>query len=150
MSRKYSHKKGKSGSKKPIGVKHSWLRYDAKEIEQLILKLANTGKTSAEIGLILRDSYGIPDVKIITKKTVMQILKEGKAAPKLPEDMLSLIKRYIAITKHLEKNHKDMGAARGLHLTLSKINRLSKYYKRKKTLAADWQFEPSKAKLLLE
>jgi len=147
----HSRKKGKAGSTRPVTPSiPSWITYKPQEVEQLVVKLAKGEKSPSQVGMTLRDSYGIPDVKIITKKTVMQILKEGKAAPKLPEDMLSLIKRYIAITKHLEKNHKDMGAARGLHLTLSKINRLSKYYKRKKTLAADWQFEPSKAKLLLE
>lgn len=147
----HSRKKGKAGSTKPTTPSTpSWVTYKPQEIEQLVIKLAKGEKSPSQIGMILRDSYGIPDVKTITKKTVMQILNENKAAPKLPEDLLSLIKRYIAITKHLEKNHKDQGAVRGAHLTTSKINRLVKYYKRKKVLAADWRFEPSKAKLLLE
>lgn len=54
MARIYSRKKGKSGSKRPIKrVKPSWVSYDAKVVEQLVVKLAKAGKTAAEIGLML-------------------------------------------------------------------------------------------------
>ena len=142
---------GKAGSTKPTQPSvPAWISYKPQEVEQLVIKLAKGDKAPSQIGMILRDSYGLPDVKTITKKTIMQILKDNKAAPKLPEDILALVKRYIAIAKHLEKNHKDQGAVRGLALTSSKIGRLAKYYKRNEVLPADWRFEPAKAKLLLE
>jgi len=69
----------------------------------LISKLAKEGKSSAVIGVILRDSYGVPDTKLITGKTITAIMKDKKVAPDVPEDLFSLMKRAVLIRKHLEK-----------------------------------------------
>lgn len=151
MARMYSRRKGKSGSKRPVKkTKPIWLRYGSKETEQLVIKLAKAGKTASEIGIILRDSYGVPSVKAITNKKITQILEENKLMQKLPYDMLALIKKEIAIMKHIDMNKKDMTARRGLILADSKIRRLVKYYKRIKKLPADWKYDKKNAKLLLE
>lgn len=151
MARMYSRKKGKSGSKKPVKkTKPVWLRYGSKETEQLVIKLAKAGKSASEIGIILRDSYGIPSVRAITKKKISQILAENKLTPKLPYDLLSLIKKEIMIMKHVDSNGKDMTARKGLIITDSKIRRLVKYYKRVGKLPADWSYDKKNAKLLLE
>lgn len=151
MARMYSRKKGKSGSKKPVKkTKPVWLRYGSKETEQLVIKLAKAGKTASEIGIILRDSYGVPSVRAITKKKITQILQENKLTPKLPYDVLALIKKEIDLMKHAETNKKDMTAVRGLTITDSKIRRLVKYYKRTGKLPADWSYDKKNAKLLLE
>lgn len=151
MARMYSRKKGKSGSKKPVKkTKPVWLRYGSKETEQLVIKLAKAGKHASEIGIILRDSYGIPSVRAITKKKVSQILAENKLTPKLPYDLLSLIKKEIMVMKHVGSNKKDMTANKGLIITDSKIRRLVKYYKRTGKLPADWSYDKKNAKLLLE
>lgn len=151
MARMHSRRKGKSGSKKPVKkVKPVWIRYTGKEIEQLVTKLSKSGNTPSEIGVALRDTYGVPDVKTLTKKKISKILDENKVAPKLPSDLASLIKRDIAIMKHMEINKKDMTAKRGLLLTESKIRRLTKYYKRVGKLPRDWSYDRSKAKLLIE
>lgn len=150
MSRRYSGKKGKSGSKKPIKkAKKVWLRYSNEEVEQLIIKLAKQGYTQSKMGIMLRDTYGIPDVKTILNKKIGKVLEENKLKSKLPEDLLSLIKKELNILKHLEINKKDMPAKRGLLLTESKINRLVKYYKRKGILEKDWVYDREKAKLLV-
>lgn len=147
----YSRRKGKAGSKKPVKkVKPVWIRYTSKEIEQLVVKLAKAGKTPSEIGIILRDTYGIPDVKTLTKKKISKILEENKIGSKLPPDLVALIKRDIAIMKHIDTNRNDMTARRGLVLTESKIRRLTKYYKRVGKLPRDWFYDRSKAKLLIE
>lgn len=149
MARMYSRRKGKSGSKSfSTEQKKTWIRYTAKEIESLIVKLGKAEKRASEIGSILRDSYGIPDVKLITKKRITKILEESKITHELPEDIASLIKRHIELSKHLEANHKDMAAKRGLQLTESKINRLMKYYKKVGKLPKTWKFDKEKAKLL--
>jgi len=151
MARLYSKKKGKHGSKKPLKkAKPSWVNYDSKTVEQLIVKLAKSGKTAGEIGLILRDSYGIPDIKAITKKKIAQILKENNLLHKVPDDIIALIKKSIVIAKHMETNRKDMPSKRGLLLTESKINRLSKYYKNIGRLPSDWVYDRNKAKQLIE
>ena len=150
MAKRFSRKKGKAGSHKPINkALPSWLRYPAKEIEMLIVKLSKEEKTPSQIGLTLRDSYGVPDVKKITKKSITQILKERKVEMKLPEDLTALIKRVILLQKHIELNHKDEKSIRGLRLTESKILALVKYYKRTKKLPQEWKYSSKQAAMLL-
>lgn len=150
MARMYSRKKGKSGSNKPIKKGAVWVRYKPKEVELLITKLAKEGKKASEIGLFLRDSYGIPNAKAITGKRIMQVVKEKGLAKQLPDDLVNLITKSVNIRKHLEENHKDIPALRGLQLTESKIRRLVKYYKRVKALPADWKFDAKSVKLYVE
>lgn len=138
----YSGKHGKSGSTKPIKKKKpSWLRYSAKEIEHLIVKLGKEGLDSSKIGLILRDTYGVPDVMAVLKKEITKVLEENKLKKELPEDLGNLLKRQAAIAKHLEANKKDEVAKRGLQLTESKIKRLVKYYQKQRKLPKNWKFE---------
>ena len=151
MARMYSRKKGKSGSKKPLTkTKLSWMRYKPKEIELLVVKLAKEGKPASLIGLVLRDSYGVPDVKSIAGKTITKILNEKKLSPKIPEDLMAVIKKSIAIRKHMEENRQDMTALRGLQATESKIKRLVKYYKKAKKLPVDWKYDVKSLKLYAE
>lgn len=151
MARMYSRKKGKSGSTRPSEKKvPSWVKYGAKEIELLVIKYAKEGKSPSEIGIFLRDEYGIPDVKLITKKSITKILDEKKLAKKLPEDLLALLKKILAIQEHLEANHKDEPAKRGLTLTQSKVLRLVKYYKRTGRVSKEWNYDPKQIKMLID
>jgi small subunit ribosomal protein S15 len=151
MARMYSRRKGKSGStrpsKKAIQV---WSRYKGKEIELLISKIAKEEKSPSKIGMILRDSYGVPDVKTYTGKKIAEILDEKKLKPELPEDLFSLIKKSVTIRKHLDVNPLDETAKRGLILTESKIKRLLKYYKSTGKVDLKWKYDPSKARLSIE
>ncbi len=126
------------------------MTHKAKEVEMLVLKVAKEGKPASMIGLVLRDSYGIPDVKAVSGKSITKILEEKKLAPKIPEDLMSLIKRAIAIRKHIEENKQDMTALRGLQLTESKVKRLVKYYKRIKKIPVDWKYDVKSVKLYAE
>ncbi len=146
----HSRKKGKSGSKKPAKKIPSWAPYKDKEVEKLVVKFSKAGKSSSEIGMILRDNYGINSVKALAKKTIGEVLKEHQLVKEFPEDLLSLIKRMVAIKAHLEKNKMDRTAKRGLQLTNSKILRLVKYYKRTGKLAQDWSFDQDRLKMYLE
>jgi len=150
MARMHSRKKGVSGSNKPAKKTiPSWLKYKSKEVELLIVKYAKEGKKPSQIGIYLRDEYGIPDVTLITKKSITDILKEKKLLGDIPEDLLALIRKAVIVKKHLGENHKDMPAKRGLQLTESKIRRLVKYYKKANKLPADWKYDPEKIKLYI-
>jgi small subunit ribosomal protein S15 len=150
MSRKYSSAKGKAGSKKPIKkAVPSWNRYGAKEAEMLILKLHKEGQTPSQIGLHLRDVYGVPDVKVLCNKSITSILADKKVLNPMPEDLMALIKKLVMIKKHLDENKQDKVALRGLQITESKIQGLIKYYKRTGRLAKDWTYDVSKAKLYI-
>ena len=151
MARRYSGKKGKSGSKSPVEKKSPiWVRYKPKEIEMLIVKLAKEGQTSSEIGIHLRDSYGVPSVKDITGKSITKIMSEKNLLPKLPEDLMNLMRRALKLRDHLEENHGDTTAKRGLEITESKVRRLVKYYQENEKIPADWKYNPKEAKLYVE
>jgi len=148
MAKMHSRARGKSGSTKPIKKTiPSWVKYKPKEVELLVVKYAKEGKKPSQIGTQLRDVYGIPDIKTIVGKTVTEILKEKNLSLELPEDMLALIKKSVFLRKHMEDNHKDFSAKRGLQLTDSKIRRLAKYYIKAKKLPSGWKYDPEKMKM---
>ncbi len=128
----------------------SWLRYKGKEIELLVVKLAKEGYSPSEIGLHLRDTYGIPDIKLLTKKKVTKILEEKKLLPELPEDLLAVIRKSVSLSKHLEENKQDKTARRGLQLTDSRIKRLVDYYKKTKRLPANFKYDRESIKLYVQ
>lgn len=133
MATMHGHGRGKARSHAPKPEKPYWLKLDAKEVEELVVKLAKQGTDSAKIGLILRDSYGIPSVKVVTGKNIQKILREAGIETHSLE-LSALQKKAKTLMKHLEKNKGDKTAKRGLQLTEAKIRRLEKYYKKKKLL----------------
>jgi len=150
MARMHSRKKGKSGSTKPLKHVPTWSAFKGKEVEKLVVKYAKTGKSTSEVGVILRDSYGINNVKVLTGKKINGILAENKISKALPEDLQNLIKKMVSINSHMDKNKHDMTAKRGLGLTSSKIRRLVKYYKNTGKLSVDWQLDLNRLKMYLE
>lgn len=147
----YSGKRGKSGSKRPVKkTAPGWIRYKPKEVEMLIVKLAKEKYTPSQIGIVLRDSYGIPSVRSLLNKSITQLLEEKKLQAALPEDILALIRKSIMLKKHVAENKKDEVAIRGIQLTESKIKRVVKYYKNSDRLSADWTYDPEKVRLLIE
>jgi small subunit ribosomal protein S15 len=151
MARIYSRKKGKHGSKKSVVRKaRKWTKLKKKEIEGLVIKLANERKTSASIGLVLRDKYGVPDVKAATGKTIGQIMKENKVYPDIPEDMMSLLRKAVLLHEHLERNKPDKHSKKGLQNLESKVRRLGKYYVRKGQLPKGWKYSYEQARLIVQ
>jgi len=119
-------------------------------VEDLIEQLAKQRLTSAQIGLILRDQHGIPNVKTITGKTISQTMKQKKIYPELPEDMINLLRNAIKLRGHLEKSKADKHSLRSLINLESKIRRLGKYYSSRGILPSDWKYSPEKAKLIIQ
>ena len=148
MARRYSRKKGKAGSTKPLNKDNPvWVTYKPEEVVALIVKLAKQDNASSKIGLILRDSYGIPDVKAVLGKKIGAVLKEKDLVKGLPEDMTFLVHKHIKEMGHFDINKHDEVGRRGMNLTEAKIRRLGKYYKKKGVLPVDWKYDKSKAKL---
>ncbi len=151
MARMYSRKRGKSGSTRPYRTESpAWVEHKPEDVEEIIVKLVKKGETPSKIGIILRDQYGIPNVKLLTKKRICQILEKHNIKPEIPQDLMDLIRKAVALSKHRSTNAQDMVAKRGLQLTESKIRRLVKYYKRAGKLPADWKYTLDKAKLLVK
>ncbi|MFX0001079.1 MAG: 30S ribosomal protein S15 [Candidatus Hodarchaeota archaeon] len=150
MARMHSRKKGRSGSTRPARLeKPVWIELSPEEVESEVVKLARRGSSKSMIGTVMRDSRGVPLVKVVTGKKVSQILKENEIDTPLPEDLANLVRKALNIRKHLETNHKDLDSKRGLNRTESKIYRLIKYYKKKKILAPDFKYDVEKIRTLV-
>jgi len=151
MARMYSGKRGKHGSKKPpVRLYPKWTKMKKEDVEKLIVELAKKGYQSSMIGMILRDQYGIPDVKTFLGKKITQVMKEHGVYPEIPEDLMNLMRKAVNLREHLEKHRKDKHSRRGLENLESKIRRLVKYYIREGVLPKDWTYTPEKAKLLVQ
>jgi small subunit ribosomal protein S15 len=147
----HARRKGQSGSTHPLRKNHpSWSALNPRETESRILELSKDGKSTSEIGTVLRDQYAVPDVKLATGKKITQILEKNDIKSEIPEDLRNLIRKALQINKHLEKNKKDLKNRRNLKLTESKIWRLTKYYHKNKRLPKGWKYRLDQAKLMFE
>jgi len=152
MARMHARRKGKSGSAHPVDRKKhpNWSALNPREMETRILELAKAGKSTSEIGMVLRDQYAVPDIKIATGKKVTKILSENNMLPEFPEGLRNLISTSLQLRKHMEVHKKDLKNRRNLQLTEAKIRRLTKYYHSKKQLPKGWKYTPQQAKLMFE
>jgi len=152
MARMHARRKGKSGSVRPVERKDhpTWSSLKPREVELHVLELAKAGKSTSEIGMVLRDQYAVPDVKLATGKSISKILESNNMKPEIPEDLRNLIQTALTIQKHMGSNKKDLKNKRNLHLTESKIRRLVKYYKDTNVLPETWKYNLKQAKLMFE
>jgi small subunit ribosomal protein S15 len=131
MAKLYGRGRGKARSHAPKAEKPYWLKSEAKEVEDLVVSLAKKEMPPAKIGLVLRDTYGIPSVKVVTGKKIQKILIEHGMDSK-SQDVQALEKRSKGLREHFEKNKQDKVAKRGLQLTESKLSRLKRYAAKKR------------------
>ena len=127
----------------------SWLKVTAEEIIDHITKLAKKGLTPSQIGVILRDSHGVAQVAHVTGSKILRILKKKGFAPEIPEDLYCLIKKAVAVRKHLDKFRQDKDAKFRLILIESRIHRVARYYKTVKALPPTWKYESATASTLV-
>lgn len=138
----HSKGRGTSGSDKPVTKKNPrWVDYDDEEVVDLVVKLRKDGKDPSEIGIVLRDQYGIPSVKQVTDKKITEILDEEGLELNLPEDLKNLLEKAGSLQDHLEDNKKDLDAERTLELTEAKIRRIAKYHREEGNIPEDWKYE---------
>lgn len=148
MARIHSHRHGKSHQTRPPSKRlPTWVAYSPEEIEALIVKLGKEGHTASEIGMILRDEYGIPLVKPILNKSIVDVLKEKKVYPEIPEDLQRLMERAQRVQKHLQVHRSDRKNVHSLELIEAKLYRLVKYYKRRGLLPEDFKYTTVVAQL---
>jgi small subunit ribosomal protein S15 len=148
MARMHARRKGVSGSTRPLKSTVP-ITTTPEEVQKLVVELRNNGLSSSQIGIVLRDTYGIPNVKSVTKKSLTELLREGGVAPELPEDLFNLITKALNLRDHLEENKKDLHNKRALQLTESKIRRLVSYYKKKAVLPSEWSYRLDTVEMLI-
>merc|ERR1712028_312941 len=150
MGRMYGPGKGISSSATPYRRRApTWLKMKTEDVSDHICKLAKKGLTPSQIGVTLRDSFGIPQVRTVTGSKILRILKVRGLATSVPEDLHMLIKKAIAMRKHLERNRKDRDQKFRLILVESRIHRLARYYRRVKALPAAWKYSHEGATQLI-
>jgi len=137
----HSDGRGKSGSDKPV-TKNTpdWVEYDEEEVIDLVVKLRRDGFDPSQIGIKLRDQYGIPSVKELTDKSITEILDEEGMELDIPEDLQNLLNKAENIQDHLEENGKDEQAQRRLELTEAKIRRVASYHREEGNIDEDWKY----------
>ncbi|MDD1708435.1 MAG: 30S ribosomal protein S15, partial [Methanoregulaceae archaeon] len=129
MARIHARRRGDSGSVRPHRSEApAWSNTDVKAIEKVIVDLKKEGYSSSRIGLVLRDQYGVPDVKLVMGKRIDQIIRENGLQSEIPEDLRNLMLKALGLRKHLVENKNDLHNKRQLQLTESKVRRLVKYY----------------------
>ena len=152
----------------------TWLKVTAKDLNDDIYKLSRKGLRPAQIGVILRDSHGVAQVRSVTGKKILRVLKalgtctlgahselacrlqrcaltlvlcrcpssflaQTGEQPAIPEDLYFLVKKAVAVRKHMERNRKDKDSKFRLILIESRIHRLARYYRLAKTLPPNWK-----------
>jgi len=107
--------------KKPV-----WLKYTEDEVKEIILKIAEKQPelTAEKIGLVLRDSYGIPKVAIYGLKISDVLKKEGKY---ISPDLKNLEGKTANLEKHITKNKQDQHTKRSLIITKAKLKKVREY-----------------------
>ncbi|MFP4142966.1 MAG: 30S ribosomal protein S15 [Thermoplasmata archaeon] len=151
MARMHSPKKGQSGSTRPhLEENPDWVPLDGDEIRELIVDLARQGETASEIGIILRDQYGVPNVELAIGDSITEVMEENDLDPEVPEDLLSLMEKAVNLKDHLEEHPKDKSNRRSLRLVESRIRRLVDYYKEKGELDEDWRYSMDKVEILTQ
>ena len=148
MSRMHAPGRGKSGSTRPhIDSAPVWSNTDKEQIEETIVDLAKKGKTTAQIGMILRDQHAVPSVRLVMGERIGQILARNEISPSVPEDLMDLMRKALRMIDHLSENHKDIHNRRQLHLVESKIRRLARYHKGAGALDSTWTYKRDQLRL---
>lgn len=119
------------------------------EIYKKIEELSKKGESASKIGIELKKNK-IFKTKKETGKRISKIQKELNVKKEIPDDLMALIKKAVKLIKHKGKNKKDTRGLYGYQLTVSKINRLRKYYIKQGILSKDWRYSDEKAKLLVK
>jgi small subunit ribosomal protein S15 len=142
MARMHAHTRGKSHSTRPTSkIVPTWVNVNQLDLTSNIIKMyKEDGLTASQIGMILRDEYGIPLVKPILGKTITVVLRENGVKQDMPEDLDRLVKKALGLQRHLRTHNSDRRNVRSLELIESKIHRLSRYYKKGDKIGKNWKY----------
>jgi small subunit ribosomal protein S13e len=72
--------KGKGISSSALPYKRKapkWVTLSPSAVSDIIVKLAKKGLSPSQIGVLLRDQHGIPQVRFITGKKILRVLKKN-------------------------------------------------------------------------
>jgi small subunit ribosomal protein S13e len=86
MGRLHSKGKGISSSAIPYSrTPPSWLKTTPEQVVDQICKLAKKGATPSQIGVVLRDSHGIAQVKVVTGMSPLESAQNSESQANFPQ-----------------------------------------------------------------
>ncbi|MCR4285102.1 MAG: hypothetical protein NUV97_03620 [archaeon] len=103
--------------------KPTWVKINESELKKVIAELAEKNAPS-QIGLILRDQYGIPTTKVFGKKLKRYLTELGIERN---ENLENAEKKVAGIKEHLKSNLTDRKAKHKLQKAQSRLNATQKY-----------------------
>ena len=109
--------------------KPAWLKMSEKDLKRVIAELAKKYEQPAQIGLVLRDQYGVPSTKVFGKKLAEYLEEVGVKAKGV--EYRNAQKKVEMIKKHLEKNVTDRRTKHKLQKAQSRVNVLKRYFAKK-------------------
>lgn len=104
--------------------KPTWVKMKETELKKVIKKLSEKHSPS-QIGIILRDQYGIPTTKIFGKKLKAYLKEVGIEKN---EDLENAEKKVKNLKEHLKNNITDRSAKHKLQHAQSRLNIIKKYF----------------------
>ncbi|MFA5484735.1 MAG: 30S ribosomal protein S15 [Candidatus Pacearchaeota archaeon] len=104
--------------------KPTWIKMSEEELKKIILELSKKYPPS-QIGIILRDQYAIPTVKVFGKK-LQAYLKELNI--EINEDLENATTKVEKLKEHLKNNVTDKKAKHKLQKAQARLNITKKYY----------------------
>lgn len=100
-----------------------WLKMSEEELRKLVLELSEKYQP-AQIGLILRDQYGVPTTKVFGKKLSAYLKEAGKNEF---FEVKNIEKKVAKIKEHMKNNGQDKKAKHKFQKANSRLNALRKY-----------------------
>ena len=104
--------------------KPTWIKMKEPELKKVILELSETYAPS-QIGIVLRDQYGIPTTKVFGKKLKSYLKELGIDRN---EDLENATKKVDRLKEHLKENITDRSAKHKLQHAQSRLNITKKYF----------------------
>jgi len=104
--------------------KPTWIKMKEPELKKVIAELSKKNSPS-QIGLILRDQYGIPTTKVFGKKLKAYLKELGIERN---EDLENAEKKVDKMKEHLKNNITDRSAKHKLQHAQSRLNIIRKYF----------------------
>ena len=104
MGRMFGPGKGMSSTTLPYRRRApSWFKLKPEDLSEQFRKLAKKGMTPSSIGVTLRDSFDVAQVKMFTTIKFLRILKKKGLAPSIPEDLFFLVKKGVSMQLSIEE-----------------------------------------------
>lgn len=110
--------------KRQVIDKPVWLKMTEEELKKLIAELSEKYQP-AQIGLILRDQYGVPTTRVFGKKLSVYLKEMGKESN---TEVKNIEQKVSTMVEHLKRNGQDKKAKHKIQKANSKLNKMKKYF----------------------